>query len=586
MAKKEKRRRKKAAGAPRRVDTATAMRTAIALHQAGRPVDAAKIYQKILSAQPDHADALHLLGVALHQGGEHERAIELIAKAIALSPPNAKYLSNLGEAYKALARYDEAAESYRRALAIDPALAGVHYNLGNVLAEQGMLDDAIASYGRALAIDDGDVEVHNNLGKVLMEQDHLEEAAASYRRAIALEPEHANAHNNLGIALRDQGRLDEAVASCRRALEIAPRMAEAHCNLGVTLKDRGRREDARACYRRALKIRPGFAEAHYMHAQVHRFACGEEGIAKIAGGLAVENVSDDERSYLLFALAKAHDDIGLYDEAFAYYGEANATMARRADYDIAAHAAKVAAIEKTFADIADPNALGAAKVPVFAIGMSRTGKTLVESLLTRHPGVHGAGESLELAGALGRVLDKHSMPQVFPECMNFLSDAHVAEIGAAYMEKISEGAPEARLFVNTSPANYQYLGLIARALPAARIIFCRRDPLDTCLYVYFSRYRRENRHSYELPALGAYYADFHRLMDHWTRLFGDRILSVRYEELVADPGALAARVSGFCGLEENTTAPLASFTAREVGHWRHYESHLGELRRALGGMAG
>ena len=89
-----------------------------------------------------------------------------------------------------------------------------------------------------------------------------------------------------------------------------------------------------------------------------------------------------------------------------------------------------------------------------------------------------------------------------------------------------------------------------------------------------------------MPALGAYYADFHRLMAHWTRLFGARILPMRYEDLVADPGAAAARVYGFCGLEDDAAAPAAAFTTREVGHWRHYESRLGELRRALGGAAG
>ena len=589
MARKDKRRRKKAAGAPRRIDAETAMRAAIALHQAGRPAAAAKIYQQVLGDRPDHAGALHLLGVALHQGGEHERAVELIGKAIAHGPPNARYLSNLGEAYKALARHGEAAESYRQALAIDPGLAGVHYNLGNVLALLDTADGAIASYGRALAIDADDAEVHNNLGNVLLDQGRLADAAASYRRAVVLKPDYWNAHNNLGIALRHMGRLDDAMACCRRALENDPRMAEAHCNLGIALKEKGRLEDAAACFRRALEIKPRFAEAHYMHARVHEFAPGEEELASLADAGAAEDVSDDERSYLLFALGKAHDDIGLYDKAFAYYREANQEMARRVDFDAAAHGETVAAIARAFPEAPEPvagGADGAAKVPVFVIGMSRTGKTLVEALLTRHDGVHGAGESLEWAGALGRVLDENSIPRPFPRCMELLSAKGIEEIGGRYMERISRGAPQARFFVNTSPANYQYLGLILRALPTARIIFCRRHPLDTCLFVYFSRYRHDNRHSYKLSALGAYYADFHRLMAHWTRLFGARILSVRYEELVADPGAAAARVSGFCDLADDAAAPLASFTAREVGHWRHYESHLRELRRALDAPAG
>jgi tetratricopeptide (TPR) repeat protein len=575
------------------MDAKTAMRAAIALHQAGKPAEAAKIYTQVLAAQPDHADALHLLGVAHHQGGEHERAVELIGKAMALGPPNARYLSNLGEAYKALGQHAEAAESYRQALAVDPALAGVHYNLGNVLAELDMADEAIASYGRALALDADDAEVHNNLGNVLLAEERLEEAAASYRRAVDLKPDYANAHGNLGSALRDMGRLDDAAASCRRALEIDPGMAEAHCNLGIALKEMGRRQEGAACFRRALEIRPHFAEAHYMHARAHHFAPGEEGIARIAEALAAKGVTDDERSYLLFALGKAHDDIGLYDQAFAYYGQANEAMARRADYDAAAHGEMIDAIEKVFSQAPEPvtgatdgDADGAAKVPVFVIGMSRTGKTLVESLLTRHDAVHGAGESLELEGALRRVVDENSIPWIYPQCVRFLSAEQINEVGMSYMERISRDAPRARLLVNTLPANYQYLGLILQALPAARIIFCQRHPFDTCLYVYFSRYRHGNRHSYELPALGAYYADFHRLMAHWTGLFGERILRVRYEALVEDPGQVAARAYRFCGLADDAAAPLAEFTDSEVGHWRHYESHLDDLRRGFAAPIG
>jgi protein O-GlcNAc transferase len=208
-----------------------AFQIALQNHQAGRLADAERLYRQILTAQPNHADALHLLGVIAHQAGRHDVAVELIRQSIAINPTNPFAYSNLGETYRAIGRLDEAAASHRRALELKPDYPDAHYNLGITLRDRGQLDESIAAYRRALQLKPNYPEAHNNLGTVLTDRGDLDEAIASYRRALQLKPDYPEAHNNLGTGLKDRGELDEAIAAYQRALQIEPSEASTHSNL-------------------------------------------------------------------------------------------------------------------------------------------------------------------------------------------------------------------------------------------------------------------------------------------------------------------------------------------------------------------
>jgi predicted O-linked N-acetylglucosamine transferase (SPINDLY family) len=239
-----------------------ALAIAIRHHQAGRLQAAEQICRQILQVEPNHADAIHLLGLAAHQVGKHEVAAEYIGRAIRLKANTAVFHNNLGEAYRALRRIPEAVACYRQALELKPDFVEVHVNLGNVLKDQGKLDEALACYRRALELRPDYAEAYNNLGIAFGNQGKRDEALACYRRALELKPGFAEAYNNQGDALRDQGKLDEAVACWRRALELKPDYAEAHYNLGVAFQDQGKLDEAVACYRRALELKPEFPVAH------------------------------------------------------------------------------------------------------------------------------------------------------------------------------------------------------------------------------------------------------------------------------------------------------------------------------------
>lgn len=234
---------------------------AYAAHRDGRLVDAERDYRAAIEANPDHTDALHLLGVLRHQQGRHEEAADLVGRAVALRPNDAALQLNLGNALKALGRLDGAIERFRNALTLAPEFPLAHYNLGNAYALAGRHEDAVDAFNRSLRLQPNDASTHNNLGNALHALGRCEDAIAAFSRALALRPGHAGAHNNLGMALAKLGRADEAIVQFRAALAAQPNYVAAHFNLGNTLDAVGRHSEAAAAFEAALALQGAFPPA-------------------------------------------------------------------------------------------------------------------------------------------------------------------------------------------------------------------------------------------------------------------------------------------------------------------------------------
>jgi predicted O-linked N-acetylglucosamine transferase (SPINDLY family) len=239
-----------------------ALHLALQHHQAGRLQEAEALYRQILQVEPNHPDALHLLGVIAQQAGRHDVAVDYIGRAIGLNPTVAEYHNNIGEAYRAQGKLEAAAAHYRQALALKPTYAEPFNNLGIVFSLQGKLEEAVGQYRQALALAPANAETHYNLGNALKALDRLEEAVAHFQQAVTLKPIFAEAHCNLGWTLQEQGRLGEAVASYLQALALKPGYAVACNNLGNALKAQGQLAEATAQFRQAVAFEPAFAEAY------------------------------------------------------------------------------------------------------------------------------------------------------------------------------------------------------------------------------------------------------------------------------------------------------------------------------------
>jgi predicted O-linked N-acetylglucosamine transferase (SPINDLY family) len=238
------------------------LESGVSHHKAGRLAEAETIYRQILAQQPNHAEAMHLLGALSLQAGRLDSAVELIRRAIRLKPDYAEAHSNLGNALRDKEQLDQAIASYRQALRLKPDFADAYVNLGNALHDKGQLDEAIAAHRQAIRIKPDYAEAHCNLGAVLADAGQFDQAVASHRQAIRLKPDYAEAHDNLGIVLADIGQIDQAIASHRQAIRLKPDSAKAHNNLGSALTAVGQLDEAITSYRRALRLKPGDTSVH------------------------------------------------------------------------------------------------------------------------------------------------------------------------------------------------------------------------------------------------------------------------------------------------------------------------------------
>lgn len=287
---------------------------AIQLHHLGDLPAAQAIYQQVLQADPNQADALHLLGLIAHQAQNHQLAIDYIRRAIVLKENAAAFHNNLGEVYVALGRVAEAVACYRRVLELKPDWVEVHAKLGHLFNDNGQPDEAQACYRRTLELQPDNLEVLVNLGNIFKAQGNPDEAVACYRRVLQIQPDLAEAHNNLGIAYQDQRKLLDAEACYRRATELRRDYAEAHYNLGAVLSDQGRTVAAAASYRRAIELKPNFAEAY-----------NNLGVALKAQGQLDEAVACYQRALELKPdHATAHNNLG---NTFKEQGRLNEAVA-------------------------------------------------------------------------------------------------------------------------------------------------------------------------------------------------------------------------------------------------------------------
>jgi Flp pilus assembly protein TadD/2-polyprenyl-3-methyl-5-hydroxy-6-metoxy-1,4-benzoquinol methylase len=293
------------------LDIRSVLTEAVRLHQAGQLEQAATLYRNVLTADPNSADALHLLGMIALQQGQAKTAAELIRKAIALHDREAAYHFHLALALQTMEDMEGAVAGYRRALTLKPNDPDAHNNMGNALAAQGKLEDAVAAFRRALTLQPGNAVAHNNLGNVQRSMGLWNEAEASFRKAAALQPGFAGAFVNLGNLHRDKDDLGAAESCYRRAVTVAPRDTAAHCGLGLTLWQLGRHDDALASYRAALAIDPDHAET-LVNLGIAREVDGalEEAEALYARALAVRPRDSDILNHLASVRLARSDGAG------------------------------------------------------------------------------------------------------------------------------------------------------------------------------------------------------------------------------------------------------------------------------------
>jgi tetratricopeptide (TPR) repeat protein len=537
---------------------------------------------------------------------QNKDGLAALQKAAQLLPDDAELYNQLGIVLTARERYTEAETSFKQVLKINPDYIEACYNQSLAYMAQARLADAEHTLRLAIDTKPGYAMAHYGMGLVLKAQGRLPEAETSLQRAVELKPNFSGGHYCLAYLCKEQGRSGEALPGFLRAVEIEPGYVDARIKLGECYAEQGCFAEAQACYRRVLETVPGNIDARFNLGLIEsRDSDGQNLAALIEVEQAVESckktLTVNEAIQLNFALGRAYDNRGNPERAFGYFLEGCRLKRATFDYDPEQTTARVTEIMRMFdraSIVRLSNNRNPSDVPIFVLGMPRSGTTLVEQIIASHPVVHGAGELPDLMEIATGVIAGPEL--LFPDGVQPLSPDRLTAMGNQYLASLQRRAPEAHRITDKMPHNFMAIGLIHLMLPNAKIIHVKRNPVDTCLSCFTQLFQGKMEFTYELAELGRYYLDYQRLMEHWREVLpSGAFLDVQYEDIVADQEVQARRLLEYCGLEWNDacldfhksnrivrTSSLAQVRQpiykSSVERWRSYEKFLGPLFDALG----
>lgn len=550
-------------------------------------------------AAPGNPDFLNDLGAFCLMTGDFASAITYLTALLAITPENALAHYNLGLALHHAGRLGEAIDSFARAIHLQPDQAPSHYNLGVTYSDLGHYEDAIKAFRNVTRIEPGMALAYFQLGEALAHLRSDKAALESYRKARSLDPDNPEIISALALSLYQSGQAAEALSLLQDAVKSRPQSVLLLTTLAKLFTSTGQLQDAEEIYKKILAQEQYSASACYGLAHLRRFSNADTPIReKMEQILADDRLAEMQRRNVNFALGKIYDDCGEYDKAFQYYRAGNAIEHTRLNYDRKAQDKLVADTMEVFTGdffsrCADFGCTG--KLPIFIVGMPRSGTTLIEQILASHPEVHGAGELTFFYTLSMQPEALFGIKSVWPYWCRELDRNNSSLIVQAYLELLRRHSATARYVTDKMPGNFLYLGLIRALFPSAPVIHCRRDPLDVCLSIYFQLFQRRHSYAYDLMDIGHYYLQYARLMAHWRKVLPGPFLEINYAELVKDPESHSRKMIDFCGLPwdascldfhklERNIRTASDWQVRQpvydrsLARWKHYEKYLGPLQ--------
>jgi Tfp pilus assembly protein PilF len=525
----------------------------ICLSQQGKFQDAISQFQRALKIAPDFIDARHNLAQTLILAGRANQVPKVLEKHSA-TDPNACYF--LAQAYMQEGDIQAAETFISRSIELSAKFAPAYNLRALVRGGQGQEKAALQDLETALQIDPNNVEALVNVSLPLARQNRHADSRQAAERAVAIDPSHIGALLRLGMSQVEAGEFDAAAQQFRRILDLQPNNAQAFEQLSLVL-DR----DAVAALEPAIR----------------------KALTKARSGTA-------EIAELNFALSRAADATGDKQTAAKARAKANATLAKLQPYDPLADSQQTKDILARFpAENATTPTKPDAPHPIYVFGLPRSGTSLVEAMLARHPGITAMGERAATGFLLQDLIDKN---------LPFDNQA-IAQFRDADQDMLPTCASGTQAYVDKMPENYRYIGFLRAAYPDAKFIHIKRDPRDVALSMWKSHFSgRALSYTYNLRAMAHRFGLYARFMTHWTSLYPDAILTVNYEDLVSDPTAASQTLARFCGLDwvadmvspEKSDVPTLTMSASQirkpihrssVGTWASQSDELAPFLEAL-----
>ena len=611
------------------------MNLANALLPQGKLDEAAMCYETVVRQRPEYAAGWFMLGRTRGQQGRYGEAERCYREAIRLDAAFAEARVDLGNILRAQGKTPEAVSAYREAAKCVTTNAGGCYQVGCALQDLGQFDDAADCFRNALRLNPDLAAAYVRLALVLQSKSDYSDAIANCEQALRIRPDLAEAHHVLAVSLVALARWDDAVSSFERALYVRADYVDALLGLASVTLTLGKPDQARASCDKALAVDPTNSDAIALAAYIAKrtgetekayrllYPLVERGVlrANVAVTLATISkdvgrqseaialmektlgsdpaLSDAARINLHFNLGMLYDHTQQYERAFFHYQQGNtlkpltfdrANFTRIVEGIVSIHTSEFMARM--------PRARVRSDRPVFIVGMVRSGTSLIEQILASHPDVDGAGELPDITLIARDLPGIAGSSESYPECMPGLTQEIVDDLAQRYLDRLSRFSPSAKRVTDKLPGNFMYLGLIELLFPGARVIHCKRNPVDTCLSAYFQDFSNNHPYANDLVNLGVFYRGYLNIMAHWRNVIRLPLLEINYEDLIAEQEKITRSLVDFCGLdwddrclrfnESKRFIDTASYDQvnrplykQSVARWKHYERHLAPLLAEL-----
>ncbi len=566
--------------------------TLVNLYYSGQMIRAEQACQNLLHAFPESLIVLNIWGAVLRKQGKLNKAVAAFGRAIQLKPDYIEAYNNRGNALRDLGRIKKALNDFNMAIQLKPGYAEAYYNRGNVLKQLCRVQEALNDYNKAIQLKPDYAEVYNNRGNVFRDLGRVKKALNDFNMAIQLKPGYAEVYYNRGNTLKDLGRVQDALNDYNKAIYYKPDYVEAYNNRGISLTHFGRFQEALSDYDRAIQLRPNCVEAHRHMSAIKKYKADDTQIGIMERLLETDKIAESDHMHLSFALAKAYEDIKDYDKSFQFIKRGNDLRKKELNYSLEKDRRIINEVMSIFdkkISITPPKS--DPLMPVFIVGMLRSGTTLVEQILASHSQVYGAGELNAMNHLVDKIISRYYRQSTLLDNCQLLQRA-VNELHVGYLKALYDLNVSEKIITDKMPGNFMWIGFILSAFPKAKIINLKRDPRATCWSIYKNYFSSKgNGYAYDMFELAEFYNIYIDLMTFWRDCFPNKIYDLCYEDLTEKQGEETRRLLSYCGLEmeaqcldfHKTERIVRTASATQVrkkmytgssNAWKNYEKHI------------
>lgn len=568
----------------------------------GRGDDSIKALRRAISINPKHAPSWFSLGHQLSVAGDKQGSREAFERHFELSTRHPELVEAVNLLHHR--KFGKAERIVRDLLKKYPTDVSAIRILADIGFDLGRMEDAGNLLERCLELAPDFHAARHSYARILIRQQKPEAAIHEVEKLLAQEPSNPNFLTLKGNILVRIGDHKEALEIYEKVLKHYPNQARAQMSYGHTLKTVGRLDESIEAYRKCIDLSPEVGEAYWSLANLKTFRFSDADIENMREQVTTEGGDADDQSHVAFALGKALEDRGEYDESFKFYRRGN--RIRRIEHkhnpkiNVFESVRQVRALPRPFFD--QRKGWGCQTPdPIFIVGLPRAGSTLLEQILASHSQVEGTSELQDIIAISRKLADKtrqHPSGK-YPECLTGMTVDQFRELGESYLETTRIQRSDTPFFIDKMPNNFRHIGLIHLILPNSKIIDARRHPMGGCFSGFKQLFAKGQTFTYGLKDIGKYYRDYVRLMDHWDKVLPGRVHRVEYEEMVIDTETQIRALLDYCGLDfeeqclkfYETDRAIRTPSSEQVRkpiykegleQWRNFEAHLDPLKEALG----